>query len=62
MKNGATGGKLLGAGNGGYLLFFHEPKKRADLKNALESAGSEVMNFNFDFKGTQIWPVQNKVQ
>ena len=32
IKNGATGGKLLGAGGGGYLLFFHDPKKRSQLE------------------------------
>jgi len=55
MKNGANGGKLLGAGGGGYLLFSHSPKKRNQLVRALESNGGEIMNFNFEFGGTKTW-------
>ncbi|MDO8509331.1 MAG: sugar phosphate nucleotidyltransferase [Nanoarchaeota archaeon] len=55
LKNGAYGGRLLGAGAGGYILFFYSPKRRNDLKRALESAGGEVMNFAFDSEGVQVW-------
>jgi len=55
LKNGAYGGRLLGAGAGGYLLFFYSPKRRNDLKRALEAIGGEVMNFSFDLDGTQVW-------
>ena len=55
MKNGANGGKLLGAGGGGYLLFSHSPKKRNQLVQALENNGGEIMNFNFEFNGTKTW-------
>ena len=60
LKNGAYGGRLLGAGNGGYLLFFHQPKKRNQLKKSLESEGGEVTSFNFEFNGTKIWQVKEK--
>ena len=60
MKNGAHGGKLLGAGNGGYILFFYQPRRRNELKQALEKAGGEVIDFNFDFQGTLIWPARDK--
>lgn len=60
IQHGAYGGKLLGAGNGGYLLFFYQPKKRNDLKKSLENAGGEVVDFNFDFHGTVYWPVKTK--
>ena len=60
MKNGAYGGKLLGAGGGGYILFLHSPKKRNNLKKALEKAGGEILPFNFDFNGTKIWSVKTK--
>ncbi len=60
LQHGAYGGKLLGAGNGGYLLFFYQPKRRNELKKTLEKAGGEVMDFNFDFQGTVFWPVKNK--
>jgi len=60
LKNGAIGGKLLGAGGGGYILFFYHPEKRNILKKALENAGGEIMNFNFESKGTRIWNVKEK--
>jgi D-glycero-alpha-D-manno-heptose-7-phosphate kinase len=44
LQNGARGGKLLGAGGGGFMLFYCEKEKQAQLKKALH-------NFNtFDFK------------
>ncbi len=45
MKNGATGGKLLGAGGGGFLLFYCEKAKQEGLINAL----NKVRNFKFAF-------------
>ncbi|MDO8460074.1 MAG: sugar phosphate nucleotidyltransferase [Nanoarchaeota archaeon] len=58
LKHGAYGGRLLGAGNGGYILFFHQPKRRNELKKALEKIGGEITNFNFEFDGTKIWSVK----
>ncbi len=60
LKNGAYGGRLLGAGAGGYILFFFSPKKRNDLKKALEAAGGEVMNINFESDGAQVWYSKNR--
>lgn len=57
LENGALGGKLLGAGGGGYILFFVPPTKRIRLKRILEDFGGEIMNFNFESKGTHIWSV-----
>jgi len=62
LNNGADGGRLLGAGNGGYLLFFYPPQRRNQLTRALQEAGGEIMNFNFEFGGTQVWTVKNKSQ
>jgi len=52
MDAGAIGGKLLGAGGGGFLLFLVEP----DKQNLVKSALNGVLNvpFNFDFSGSQI--------
>ena len=61
LRNGAHGGKLLGAGGGGYILFFHSPKVRNHLKRALEKAGGEIMNFNFESGGTVIHTVKSKI-
>ena len=59
IKNGAVGGKLLGAGGGGYLLFFYSLKKRNQLVNALKKAGGEIMSFNFDSRGFYTWSAEN---
>ncbi|MDP3881858.1 MAG: sugar phosphate nucleotidyltransferase [Nanoarchaeota archaeon] len=60
LRNGAYGGRLLGAGGGGYILFFHPPHKKSKLKKAITDAGREVVSFNFEFNGTHIYPVKGK--
>jgi D-glycero-alpha-D-manno-heptose-7-phosphate kinase len=52
LKNGAVGGKLIGAGGGGFLLFVTEDKAR--LRKALGEAGMEEVRFRFDFHGTAV--------
>lgn len=52
LKNGAIGGKLLGAGGGGFMLLFISPDKRKKLSNALKDY-LEV-KFSFDSEGSQI--------
>ena len=52
LDSGALGGKLLGAGGGGFLLFFVEPEKHQLVKAALD--GVLHVPFNFDFSGSQI--------
>ena len=59
IENGASGGKLLGAGGGGYLLFFHSPRKRSQLVKSLKEAEGEIMDFNFEFNGIQTWNTDN---
>jgi D-glycero-alpha-D-manno-heptose-7-phosphate kinase len=49
--NGALGGKLIGAGGGGFLLFYSEEKTR--LRHALAQAGLREVRFRFDFEGTR---------
>lgn len=49
---GAVGGKLLGAGGGGFLLLFVEPDKQDKVKEALK--GKLVVPFQFEEKGTHI--------
>ncbi len=51
-KNGGIGGKLVGAGGGGFLLFYSEDHKR--LRNAMTKAGLEEVRFRFDFEGTKV--------
>lgn len=52
---GAHGGKLLGAGGGGYLLFLCPFERRHRIAQALEMAGGQVVPFNFDLRGLQVW-------
>ena len=51
MKNGALGGKLVGAGGGGFLMFYAED--RNCLRHAMSKAGLEEVRFRFDFEGTK---------
>jgi D-glycero-alpha-D-manno-heptose-7-phosphate kinase len=52
MKNGAIGGKLVGAGGGGFLMFLADDKTR--LRKAMNEKGLEEVRFHFDFEGTKI--------
>ena len=50
MRNGALGGKLIGAGGGGFLMFYTEDKTR--LRHAMREAGVREVRIRFDFQGT----------
>ncbi len=50
--NGAVGGKLVGAGGGGFLMFYAED--RSKLRRAMAHSGLEEVRFRFDFEGTKI--------
>lgn len=52
IRNGALGGKLIGAGGGGFLLFYTEDKIR--LRKAMQQHGLNEVRFRFDFEGTKI--------
>ncbi|MBF0511043.1 MAG: galactokinase [Candidatus Omnitrophica bacterium] len=52
LKNGAVGGKLIGAGGGGFLMFYASDKNR--LRNVMMKAGLEEVRFRFDFEGTKV--------
>ena len=47
IKNGATGGKLTGAGGGGHLLFYCDPTKKKGLIEKMNSFGLIHIPFNF---------------
>jgi D-glycero-alpha-D-manno-heptose-7-phosphate kinase len=51
-RNGAWGGKLIGAGGGGFLMFYAEDKQR--LRRAMRRAGLTEVRFAFDFGGTRV--------
>jgi D-glycero-alpha-D-manno-heptose-7-phosphate kinase len=50
--NGALGGKLIGAGGGGFLMFYADDKAR--LRHALTASGLREVRFRFDFEGTKM--------
>jgi D-glycero-alpha-D-manno-heptose-7-phosphate kinase len=52
MKNGALGGKLVGAGGGGFLMFMAHDRNK--LRHAMVHAGLEEVRFKFDFEGTKV--------
>jgi D-glycero-alpha-D-manno-heptose-7-phosphate kinase len=51
-QNGALGGKLVGAGGGGFLMFYASDRNR--LRSAMAHAGLEEVRFRFDFEGTKV--------
>jgi len=52
MANGALGGKLIGAGGGGFLMFYAEDKAR--LRHAMRERGLMEARFRFEPEGTKI--------
>jgi D-glycero-alpha-D-manno-heptose-7-phosphate kinase len=52
LDNGALGGKLIGAGGGGFMMFYTEEKAR--LRKALRQAGLMEIKLGFDYEGTKI--------
>ena len=52
MKSGAVGGKLVGAGGGGFLMFMAQDRNK--LRHAMARAGLEEVRFKFDFEGAKV--------
>lgn len=52
LKSGAIGGKLVGAGGGGFLMFYANNKEK--LRMAMTELGLEEVRFKFDFEGTKV--------
>ncbi len=59
-KNGALGGKILGAGGGGHMLFLCDPDKRHEIVRTIEKV-ADVVKFNFDQVGLQTWTLHDGV-
>ena len=59
-RNGAIGGKLLGAGGGGYLLIYCETGRQQEVRQALQHLGGTVTDFTFDTRGVQVWRSQDR--
>ena len=54
-RNGAIGGKLLGAGGGGFLFLYCEPGKRVHVEKEVEHLGGKAFPVRFDLEGLQTW-------
>jgi D-glycero-alpha-D-manno-heptose-7-phosphate kinase len=52
-ENGALGGKISGAGGGGFFVFYTESKHQ-QLREALRAAGLREMRYRFDFEGSKV--------
>jgi D-glycero-alpha-D-manno-heptose-7-phosphate kinase len=52
LQSGAVGGKLVGAGGGGFLMFYANDKER--LRYKMAELGLEEVRFQFDFEGTKV--------
>ncbi len=55
LAHGAVGGKLLGAGGGGFFLFYVPPFAKHELTNKIESLGLKIHSFRFDSEGLRAW-------
>jgi D-glycero-alpha-D-manno-heptose-7-phosphate kinase len=53
-QNGAIGGKIMGAGGGGFFMFYTEPEKKGKLREAMAKEQLKEVRFRFDFEGSKI--------
>ena len=53
MRNGATGGKLIGAGGGGFVVFYC-PGEKSKIRAAMKAKSAPEFKFQFDFEGSKI--------
>ncbi len=56
---GALGGKLTGAGGGGYILLFCDFARRAQVAKAVTAEGGRVTDFSLEYAGPQVWSVRS---
>ncbi len=57
-KSGAVGGRIIGAGGGGHMLFYAESNREPELAKKLQENGARVTDFSFDMEGLSVWEVQ----
>lgn len=53
-KAGALGGKLIGAGGGGFLMFYCPIRKKGAVRKAMAAAGLREMTYSFDYHGAKV--------
>jgi D-glycero-alpha-D-manno-heptose-7-phosphate kinase len=54
-RAGALGGKISGAGGGGYMFFYCPNETKYDVAEALDVRGAQAIDFSFDLQGMQTW-------
>ena len=60
LSLGAIGGKLLGAGGGGFFIFYVPPFRKFDVIAGLEEAGLKIRPFRFEQEGLRAWSVRER--
>jgi D-glycero-alpha-D-manno-heptose-7-phosphate kinase len=60
LKHGAVGGKLLGAGGGGFFIFYVPPFHKHELMNNLEQEGLKIQPFRFEPEGLRAWSARER--
>jgi D-glycero-alpha-D-manno-heptose-7-phosphate kinase len=60
LSHGAVGGKLLGAGGGGFFVFYAPPFRKHDLMANLEQAGLKIRPFRFEPDGLRAWTARER--
>ncbi len=60
-KHGAWGGKITGAGGGGFMVFACPFERRLELERVLTEAGVQLRSFSFTQQGVQAWAVEEEV-
>ena len=55
IKNGSLGGKISGAGGGGFMYFYCSFDKKHNVANALKNIGIKLVEFKFELNGLQTW-------
>jgi D-glycero-alpha-D-manno-heptose-7-phosphate kinase len=61
-KHGAIGGKITGAGGGGYMLLYCEFHKKHKVVEALKQMGAMPTEFAFESRGLQTWRIHESVR
>ena len=58
-KNGALGGKILGAGGGGFMLLFCESDQKHAVSKAVIEMNTDIVDFSFSTRGVTSWEVNS---
>jgi D-glycero-alpha-D-manno-heptose-7-phosphate kinase len=60
LDNGADSAKISGAGGGGFMMIYCDPRRRIHLTRALKNKGGRTLTPSFTETGTQAWTIFNR--